>query len=123
MIPRPPRFTRTYTRLPYTTLVRSAHARGQQRRLVDEVGEIGAREAGRAASDSARIDVGRQRHFLHMHGENLLATLDIRTRHDDLAVEAARTQQRRIEHVGPRSEEHTSELQSLMRNSYAVFCL
>src|SRR3546814_2443755 len=23
----------------------------------------------------------------------------------------------------PRSEEHTSELQSLMRNSYAVFCL
>src|SRR3546814_5008328 len=25
--------------------------------------------------------------------------------------------------VGTRSEEHTSELQSLMRNSYAVFCL
>src|SRR3546814_5538440 len=25
--------------------------------------------------------------------------------------------------VRPRSEEHTSELQSLMRNSYAVFCL
>src|SRR3546814_3915846 len=25
--------------------------------------------------------------------------------------------------VGPRSEEHTSELQSLMRISYAVFCL
>src|SRR3546814_5038897 len=27
------------------------------------------------------------------------------------------------EHVAPRSEEHTSELQSLMRISYAVFCL
>src|SRR3546814_9436099 len=26
-------------------------------------------------------------------------------------------------HPGPRSEEHTSELQSLMRISYAVFCL
>src|SRR3546814_10070421 len=26
-------------------------------------------------------------------------------------------------HCHPRSEEHTSELQSLMRNSYAVFCL
>src|SRR3546814_6237929 len=26
-------------------------------------------------------------------------------------------------HVAERSEEHTSELQSLMRNSYAVFCL
>src|SRR3546814_8997367 len=25
--------------------------------------------------------------------------------------------------IAPRSEEHTSELQSLMRNSYAVFCL
>src|SRR3546814_9106825 len=25
--------------------------------------------------------------------------------------------------IGRRSEEHTSELQSLMRNSYAVFCL
>src|SRR3546814_1522396 len=25
--------------------------------------------------------------------------------------------------AGPRSEEHTSELQSLMRTSYAVFCL
>src|SRR3546814_3247108 len=28
-----------------------------------------------------------------------------------------------VEHVGRRSEEHTSELQSLMRSSYAVFCL
>src|SRR3546814_1858399 len=28
-----------------------------------------------------------------------------------------------IAHVGTRSEEHTSELQSLMRNSFAVFCL
>src|SRR3546814_566439 len=27
------------------------------------------------------------------------------------------------QHVGDRSEEHTSELQSLMRISYAVFCL
>src|SRR3546814_9958005 len=31
--------------------------------------------------------------------------------------------QRRGERVVVRSEEHTSELQSLMRNSYAVFCL
>src|SRR3546814_9708531 len=29
----------------------------------------------------------------------------------------------RLEHAVHRSEEHTSELQSLMRNSYAVFCL
>src|SRR3546814_6146466 len=30
---------------------------------------------------------------------------------------------REVDLVDPRSEEHTSELQSLMRNSYAVFCL
>src|SRR3546814_1947194 len=33
------------------------------------------------------------------------------------------TQQRRRSQPAPRSEEHTSELQSLMRISYAVFCL
>src|SRR3546814_2397323 len=40
-------------------------------------------------------------------------------------VEAAAQRQlaRHDEATGPRSEEHTSELQSLMRISYAVFCL
>src|SRR3546814_5445506 len=38
-----------------------------------------------------------------------------RARFRDEALDAAA--------VGQRSEEHTSELQSLMRNSYAVFCL
>ena len=36
-----------------------------------------------------------------MHFQDLLAADDVRVRHDDLAVEAARTQQRGIEHVGP----------------------
>src|SRR3546814_16572473 len=35
---------------------------------------------------------------------------------------AGRASEHRLHHVG-RSEEHTSELQSLMRISYAVFCL
>ncbi len=35
-----------------------------------------------------------------MHLQNLLAADHVRVRHHDLAVEAARTQQRRIEHVG-----------------------
>src|SRR3546814_10637297 len=45
------------------------------------------------------------------------------------AVEVARRQRDIVERPdhqrrdGARSEEHTSELQSLMRNSYAVFCL
>src|SRR3546814_3156017 len=37
------------------------------------------------------------------------------------AMNAARAQQGAA--AAPRSEEHTSELQSLMRSSYAVFCL
>src|SRR3546814_9571936 len=41
---------------------------------------------------------------------------------DDVAALAKRAQ-RPLQIVGERSEEHTSELQSLMRISYAVFCL
>ena len=73
--------------------------RGQQRRLVDEVGEIGAGEAGRAAGDDPGIDVGRQGHLAHVHLQDLLAAGDVRVGHDDLAVEAAGTQQRGVEHV------------------------
>ena len=46
------------------------------------------------------LDVGRNRHLAHMHSQDLLAADDIRQRHHHLAVEAAGTQQRRIEHVG-----------------------
>src|SRR3546814_8457479 len=41
----------------------------------------------------------------------------------DARIEIARKQRRQITVRGVRSEEHTSELQSLMRISYAVFCL
>ena len=78
-----------------------AGARRQEGRLVDQVGQVGAGEAGRAAGDDARLDVGRQGHLAHVHLEDLLAAEDIRVRHHDLAVEAARPQQRRVEHVGP----------------------
>ena len=74
--------------------------RRQQRRLVDQVGEVGAREARRAARDGARVDVGRQRHLLHVDGQDLLAAVDVGHRHHHLAVEAARAQQRGVEHVG-----------------------
>src|SRR3546814_6474451 len=48
--------------------------------------------------------------------------------HVDLAADAVDERQDEVEagpqhHGEARSEEHTSELQSLMRNSYAVFCL
>jgi hypothetical protein len=74
-------------------------ARGEQRRLVDEVGQVGAGEAGRAAGDGHRVDVDVERDLAHVHLEDLLAAAHVRQADHDLAVEAARAQQRRIEHV------------------------
>ena len=48
-----------------------------------------------------RFDVRRERHLAHVHFQDLLAADHVRIRHHDLAVETARAQQRRIEHVGP----------------------
>src|SRR3546814_10519350 len=48
------------------------------------------------------------------NGDQLLAGRDLEQRRTELRIEEMRD---------VRSEEHTSELQSLMRISYAVFCL
>src|SRR3546814_2754783 len=93
MIRRPPRSTRTDTLFPYTTLFRSNVRDPRAAR-----GQ-GARRLSRA---HPRTDLGRPR----------------RRTDPDRAEAGRRTQTRQ-----PRSEEHTSELQSLMRISYAVFCL
>ncbi len=74
---------------------------GKQRRLVDEVREVGAGESGRAARDDGRLDVVVERHLAHVYLEDQLAAANVGQRHDDLAVEAAGPQQRRIQHVGP----------------------
>src|SRR3546814_4861821 len=99
MIRRPPRSTRTYTLFPYTTLFRSASA--------PHIAESAAA-------------VGR----ILAHGDPVYG---INTGFGKLAsvrIDAAdlATLQRNIV-LSHRSEEHTSELQSLMRISYAVFCL
>ena len=75
--------------------------RRHQRRFVDEVGEVGAGEARRAARDGLQVDVGRERHLAHVNFENLLAADHVRIGHDHLAVEAAGAQQCRVENVGP----------------------
>src|SRR3546814_10291133 len=91
---RPPRSTRTDTLFPYTTLFRSRlRTGGRSRRDV------------RNAVASRRID---RVHF----------GPDPRDRGSD-QPSCPQCHDRGIE----RSEEHTSELQSLMRISYAVFCL
>ena len=74
-------------------------ARRQQRRLVHQIGEIGARKPGRAAGDDARLDIGRKRHLAHVHLEDFLAPQDVRVGHHDLPVEPSGPQQRRVEHV------------------------
>src|SRR3546814_4523423 len=96
MIRRPPRSTRTDTLFPYTTLFRSP---------------------SRDDFTMARVGVSQDIHNLaKRHAQQARADSDIKVAEADTAVEA------RTVEVG-RSEEHTSELQSLMRISYAVFCL
>src|SRR3546814_3011220 len=93
MIRRPPRSTRTDTLFPYTTLFRS-QPEVRGVVLLDAAAHVFAVEV-------AADDVGRQ-----------------------LAADADEVGARRIErNREQRSEEHTSELQSLMRISYASFCL
>src|SRR3546814_7090752 len=106
----PPRSTRTTTPFPYTTLFRSplhGHVLGDREvdRDVPQVGELGA---------------------LHRHA------VDEDDRATRVVVRAERGLTDPVQLVGVRvepggvrrrSEEHTSEHQSLMRTSYAVFCL
>src|SRR3546814_1631162 len=98
MIPRPPRSTRTDTLFPYTTLFRSA--------------PCGALRVARRHRPAPRRPRLRRPLPAPVHGRG-------RARaglHAGLAGRHALA-------AGRRSEEHTSELQSLMRISYAVFCL
>src|SRR3546814_2948210 len=98
MIRRPPRSTRTDTLFPYTTLFRSLAGAGAQR--------VGTQ-------DGVPSTCWTLRHIsLSMRWYSLERMVPSRT--DSQCVP-------RYSHV--RSEEHTSELQSLMRISYAVFCL
>src|SRR3546814_3550192 len=107
MIRRPPRSTRTDTLFPYTTLFRSDRGHGRGIRLA--VGHDAVRPSHRGDGRS-RTGVG---------GTRLIAAPpSVRGSAHAPAVAVRRHLRRR-----PRSEGHTSELQSLMRISYAVFCL
>src|SRR3546814_6627095 len=106
MIRRPPRSTRTDTLFPYTTLFRS---------IVGDV--IIGKEGGADALDGA-----------HRVEERVRVEIMLRRTvgFEEVAVAAEGLVEVDLLAVGQhraRSEEHTSELQSLMRISYAVFCL
>src|SRR3546814_5517644 len=102
MIRRPPRSTRTDTLFPYTTLFRSTHPDASKLRafVVDSLyGENANPFATNKWADDAVIYTRSDWSYIS----------------DMLADEKIA--------LSSRSEEHTSELQSLMRISYAVFCL
>src|SRR3546814_4112457 len=107
MIRRPPRSTRTDTLFPYTTLFRSKVKVESRmdwlRNQRVEGGFMGfAGGAGAGAQPAARPPISQ--------------TVSARFT-PTVSPRAA------VRIVADRSEEHTSELQSLMRISYAVFCL
>src|SRR3546814_2191812 len=113
MIRRPPGSTRTHTLFPYTTVVR-----------------FRARDLGAELVLEALLLedlVGFLADFAVHAGQDLVEIFD----HRDLGADAPpyraqfQADDAAADHdqMARRSEEHTSELQSLMRISYAVFCL
>src|SRR3546814_2311805 len=99
MTRRPPRSTRPDTLFPSPTLFRSVLAQGTG---------IGDQQ------DQAPAIIGPVHAFDRLHDAGKRIFVERMARHRG-----------RLDLSGHlhRSEEHTSELQSLMRNSYAVFCL
>src|SRR3546814_3086290 len=101
MIRRPPRSTRTDTLFPYTTLFRSACTR-----FIDVGALTSARETPVELAESTEEPPSPDAPEVAPDLVKLLIDAYNAVKRDD-----------------QRSEEHTSELQSLMRISYAVFCL
>src|SRR3546814_5714129 len=95
---RPPGSTRTDTLFPYTTLFRSRYGEGCRRHRL----QPGKRDLRQGRGGQAGGKLGEARSDRLDRGMQ---------KGDDGDAD------------GGRSEEHTSELQSLMRISYAVFCL
>src|SRR3546814_2305231 len=106
MIRRPPRSTRTDTLFPYTTLFRSPP------RYRTPTPSTRARSTSRAERQYRLRPPCRASCAAHRANDPLAEAASLRR---SLHRSSALPEQR--------SEEHTSELQSLMRISYAVFCL
>ena len=79
---------------------RTMTASGQQRRLVEQVRQIGTSKANGHLGELLKLNVLVHRLVLSMHAQDLLAALYVRAVNRDLAVKTAGTQQRRIQNVG-----------------------
>src|SRR3546814_18491057 len=122
MIRRPPRSTRTDTLCPYTTLFRSL---GDG--VVQGLPQLRVALERRAQRVELHEHEPGARHAVGGDVAALVQPRDLRRREHrdeiDLSGEKRGDPARVLRHDPERSEEHTSELQSLMRISYAVFCL
>src|SRR3546814_6720549 len=135
MIRRPPRSTRTDTLFPFSSLFRSVAC------VVDHHGSFNlfvemtevlpfSQDVATILGDAiAELRKRGLRKVAHI-SPSTLAQIQIRRisqRHEDSRIFSDHVAAMRWlsdgEHSALRSEEHTSELQSLMRISYAVFCL
>src|SRR3546814_7256333 len=101
MIRRPPRSTRTDTLCPYTTLFRSLQAATSHSDTIEALTAVAEVGLGHAGAESINVT------FIDALTNSMIIGADCTI----------------PDWPGVRSEEHTSELQSLMRISYAVFCL
>src|SRR3546814_10676211 len=131
MIRRPPRSTRTDTLFPYTTLFRSRQQNDLTERQVEQQID-GVRITGNGLGDRAgKLHGAERRELKDVEGDDIM--IDLFSAH--LLIMATNIGQGRAKSLDAvahahrrdvhhrRSEEHTSELKSLMRISYAVFCL
>src|SRR3546814_8096056 len=118
MIRRPPRSTRSYTLFPSTTLFRSFGVEGEVAGRI--AAALQARLSAPEVSAVAQVPTTNPRAYDdYLRGLNF----DRLAFKGDFAGNVPQAIAAFKRAVSERSEEHTSELQSIMRTSYAVFCL
>src|SRR3546814_2164913 len=130
MIRRPPRSTRTDTLFPYTTLFRSLRENPRDvRSNLKFFARLSLLVIGHDGRDCRAMLHGVYSSFV-TGGHCLRHRMEIERNGNDRGQSPDRRHRGRLRPHPPsalcrptRSEEHTSELQSLMRISYAVFCL
>src|SRR3546814_3358317 len=123
MIRRPPRSTRTDTLFPYTTLFRSHQVRIRNQADAGRRGAVAvvAGDRKRQRRNDAAVATFRREAVVVVQTVRIVHRL-----HPAANIVSGNrlTRAARLDRLAEeRSEEHTSELQSLMRISYAVFCL
>ena len=84
-------------------------ASGEQRRLVDHIGQICARETRGSSRQPLQIGILSEFDLSGVNAQDRLATLDVGTVHGDGAIEAAGSEQRRIEDLGAICRGHQND--------------